>query len=98
MPKLKNSNATFWVIFEHCDLVYLDNGSIDGLGALQGGRDGDLEIGDGGFQNLGGIPRYICGLPKVHLFSDNGLGFVDDSLIGKFLLGEVGCGKRSCDL
>ena len=68
------------------------------MGAFKSSRHGKFEVRDGGFQNLGGIPRNICGLPKVHLFSDNGLGFVDDSLIGKFLLGEVGCGKRSCDL
>ena len=29
MPKLKNSNATFWVIFKHCEV-----GFLGGLGAF----------------------------------------------------------------
>ena len=94
MPKMKNSNATFWVIFIYCDLVYLDNGSIDGLGALQGGRDGDLEVGDGGFQDLGGVSGDVSGLSQVDLFGDDGSGFVDGSDVGFLGLSHVGSGKR----
>lgn len=76
----------------------MNDGGVVRHGTFQSSGHGNFEVGDGWFQNLGGIPRDICGLPEVHLFSDNGFGFVDDSLIGKFLLGEVGCGKGDCDL
>merc|ERR1712004_773209 len=65
-------------------LLDLDNGSIDGLGALQGGGDGDLEIGDGGFQDLGGVSGDVSGLSQVDLFGDDGF-------LG---LSQVGSGKR----
>ena len=29
MPKLKNSNETFWLIFKHCDNVFLIDISQD---------------------------------------------------------------------
>jgi len=75
-------------------LLDLDNGSIDGLGALQGGRDGDLEVGDGGFQDLGGVSGDVSGLSQVDLFGDDGSGFVDGSDVGFLGLSHVGSGKR----
>ena len=71
-----------------------DDGSADGLGTLQGGGHGDLEVRDGGLQDLGGVAGDVAGLSQVDLFGDDGFGFVDGGHIGFLRLGDVGSGKR----
>lgn len=75
----------------------MDDGGVVGHGTFQSSGHSNFEVGDGWFQNLCGIPSNVCGLPEMHLLSDDGFWFVDDGLIGKFLMGEVGCGKGGCD-
>jgi hypothetical protein len=68
------------------------NGSVVSHGAPQGSRHSNLEIRNGGFQNLGGVPRNISGLAKMDLFGDNGFGFVNGGHIGVFCMGDMGGG------
>merc|ERR1712156_240294 len=75
-------------------LLDLDNSGVDGLGALQGGGHGDLEVGDGGFQDLGGVSGDVGGLSQMNLFGDDGSGLVDGSDVGFLSLSHVGGGKR----
>jgi len=75
-------------------LLDLDDGGVDGLGTLQGGGDSDLEVGDGGLQDLGGVSGDVGGLSQVNLFGDDGGGFVDGGHIGFLSLGDVRGGDR----
>jgi len=73
-------------------LLDLDDGSIDGLGTLEGGGHGNLEVGDGGLQDLGGVSGDVRALAQMNLFGHNGSGFVDGGHISFLGLGEVGGG------
>lgn len=70
-----------------------DDGSIDGLGALQGGGHGDPEVRNSGLEDLSDVSRDVGGLSQMNLLSDDGGGVVDGGYSGGLLRGLVGGGK-----
>ena len=72
-------------------LLDLDDGSVDSLGSLQDGGDGDGKVRGGGLEDPGGVAGDKAGLAKVHLLGHHGGGLVH----GGHTLGLGGGGEGS---
>ena len=66
-----------------------DSGGVGGHSSFQGSGDSNFEVGDGWFQDVGGIARDVRGLSQVNLFGDNGGRLVDGSYVSFFGLGDM---------
>jgi len=58
-------------------LLDLDDGSVDSLGSLEDGGDGDGKVRGGGLEDPGGVAGDVAGLSEVDLLGDDRGGLVD---------------------
>ena len=70
----------------------LDNGSGDGLGSFEDGRDLDGKMRGGGLVDGGGVSGHVGGLTIVDLLGHNGGGLVDAGHTLGLGVGGVGGG------
>jgi len=66
-----------WVLHLVDLLLDLDNGSVDSLGSLEDGGDGDGKVRGGGLEDPGGVSGDVAGLSEVDLLGDDRGGLVD---------------------
>jgi len=66
-----------WVLNLVDLLLDLDNGSVDSLGSLEDGGDGNGKVRGGGLEDPGGVAGDVAGLSEVDLLGDDRGGLVD---------------------
>lgn len=74
--------------------LHADHGGGVADGSSQSSGHGNLEIRNGGLQDLSGVARDKRSLAKMNLFGDDGFRFVDGGDISCFLMSHMRSGQR----